>query len=76
VGTGVDVGKPPVQKALGSTLVFLKEAGQIEFGGKKYGPFSRGDLTNGLPPEVVATLEASGSVGIFSYEMLAGELLS
>ena len=76
VGTGVDVGKPPVQKAMGSTLVFLNEAGQVEFGGKKYGPFSRGDLTNGLPPELVASLKASGSVGVFSYEMLAGELLS
>ena len=76
VGTGVDVGKPPVQKAMGSTLVFLKGAGQLEFGGKKYGPFSRGDLTNGLPPEMVATLTADGSVGAFSYEMLAGELLS
>ena len=74
VGTGVDVGKPPVQKTLGSTLVFLKGTEQIEIGGKKYGPFSRGDLTNGLPPETVASLTANGSVGAFSYEMLAGEL--
>jgi len=76
VGTGVDVGKPPVQKTLGSTFVFLKGAEQIEFGGKQYGPFSRGDLTNGLPPEVVANLKANGSVGVFTYEMLAGELFS
>jgi len=76
VGTGVDVGKPPVQKTLGTTPVFLKGTEQIEYGGKKFGPFSRGDLANGLPPELVATLRASGSVGAFSYEMLAGELLS
>jgi electron transfer flavoprotein beta subunit len=76
VGTGVDVGKPPVQKTLGSTVVFLKGTEQMEFGGKKYGPYGRGDLTNGLPPEMVAALKANGSVGVFSYEILAGELLS
>jgi electron transfer flavoprotein beta subunit len=76
VGTGVDVGKPPVQKTLGSTLVFLKGTEQIEFGGKKYGPFSTGDLTNGLPPEMVANLKANGSVGAFGYEMLVGELFA
>jgi electron transfer flavoprotein beta subunit len=75
VGTGIDVGKPPVQKALGSTLVFLKKAEQLEFEGKKYGPFAPGDLTNGLPAQLVATLKADGTVGLFGYEMLAGELL-
>jgi len=74
VGTGVDVGKPPVQKSMGATLVFLKGTEQIEFGGKKYGPFSRGDLANGLPPEMVAVLRTNDSVGAFSYDMLAGEL--
>ena len=76
VGTGVDVGKPPVQKTLGSTLVFLKTTDQIEFGGKKYGPFTQGDLTNGLPAELVASLRAGGSIGTFGYAMLAEELLS
>jgi len=76
VGTGVDVGKPPVQKTLGSTLVFLKKTDQIDFAGKKYGPFSHGDLTNGLPAELVASLKAGGSVGAFGYEMLAEELLA
>ena len=76
VGTGIDVGKPAVQKALDSTFVFLKGVEQFELGGKKYGPFARGDLTNGLPPEVLATLKADGSVGVFTYDMLAGELFS
>ena len=76
VGTGVDVGKPPVQKTLGSTLVFLKRTGQIESGGKKYGPFSQGDLTNGLPAELVASLKTGGSIGLFGYEMLAEEILA
>ncbi len=76
VGTGVDVGKPPVQKMLGSSLVFLKKAEQMDFEGKKYGPFAAGDLTNGLPAELVATLKADGAVGVFGYEMLAGELFA
>jgi electron transfer flavoprotein beta subunit len=76
VGTGIDVGKPPVQKTLGSTLVFLRRTDEIAFGGKKYGPFNQGDLTNGLPSELVANLQTSGSVGAFGYSMLAEELLS
>jgi len=75
VGTGVDVGKPPVQKAVGSTLVFLKKTDAIEFEGKKYGPFGPGDVTNGLPAGLVSTLKQDGSVGIFGYDILAGELL-
>jgi len=76
VGTGVDVGKPPVQKTLGSTLVFLKKTDQVDFEGHKYGPFARGDLTNGLPAGLVDTLKVSGSVGSFGYQMLAEELFS
>ena len=76
VGTGVDVGKPPVQKTLGSTLVFLKKTDQVDFEGHKYGPFARGDLTNGLPAGLVDTLKTSGSVGSFGYQMLAEVLFS
>jgi electron transfer flavoprotein beta subunit len=76
VGTGVDVGKPPVQKTLGSTLVFLKKTDQVDYEGRKYGPFARGDLTNGLPGGLVDTLKVSGSVGTFGYQMLAEELFS
>jgi len=76
VGTGVDVGRPPVQKTLDSSLVFLKKTEQLDFEGKKYGPFARGDLTNGLPAGLVAALKAGGSVGAFGYGMLVEELFA
>jgi electron transfer flavoprotein beta subunit len=76
VGTGVDVGRPPVQKTLDSSLVFLKKTDQLDFEGKKYGPFARGDLTNGLPAGLVAALKAGGSVGAFGYGMLVEELFA
>jgi len=76
VGTGVDVGKPPVQKTVGSTLVFLKKAESLEFEGKKYGPFAPGDLASGLPEAVVSSLKANGVVGVFGYDLLAEEVLA
>ena len=75
VGTGIDVGKPPVQKAVGTTLVFLKASEQLEFGGKRYGPFAPGDLADPLPEALVSSLRSDGRVGVFDYGMLAGELL-
>ena len=76
VGTGIDVGKPPVQKTVGSTPVFLKKTEAIDFEGKKYGPFAQGDLAADLPQGLRTSLQASGVVGIFGYEMLAEELLA
>ena len=74
VGTGIDVGKPPVQKTVGRTLVFLQASDPLEFEGKKYGPFAQGDLVGPLPDGVVARLRADGKVGVFDYGMLAEEL--
>ena len=74
VGTGVDVGKPPVQKTVGKSLVFLRASDLLEFEGKKYGPFAQGDLVNGLPDGLVARLRGEERVGVFDYGMLAGEL--
>ena len=74
VGTGIDVGKPPVQKTVGRSLVFLRGADQLEFEGKKYGPFARGDLADPLPDGLVARLRGDGTVGVFDYALLAGEL--
>ena len=76
VGTGIDVGKPPVQKSVGTTLVFLKKADPLDFGGKKYGPFAPGDLAGSLPEELVSTLKSQGTIGVFDYELLAGELIA
>lgn len=76
VGPGVDIGKPPVQKVVGKSLVFSKrvEASIIE--GKAFGPFDRGDLAEGLPEGLLAKLQEQGCLAPFSYEMLAGELFS
>ena len=74
VGTGVDVGKPPVQKRLGSSLVFLREAAAVEADGKKLGPFAPGDLADAIPEPTLSKLKADGTVGTFGYPMLAKEL--
>ena len=76
VGTGIDIGKPPVQKKVGESLVFVRRVEQFEFESKKYGPFSAGDLPNGLPGQAVEKLKADGALGVFDVEMLAKELLS
>ena len=76
VGTGIDVGKPPVQKAVGATLVFKGPAGAFEFEGSRYGPFAAGDLASSLPEALLAKLKADGAVAVFDYEMLAGEVLA
>lgn len=76
VGAGVDVGRPPVQKVVGKSLVFTRDVSAFEQAGTKYGPFLKGDLTPGIPAELLSTLRSDGSVAIFGYEMLAGELFA
>ena len=76
VGTGIDIGKPPVQKKVGESLVFAKQVGQFEFGSKKYGPYAPGDLPNALPPQLLDRLKADGSLALFDVAMLAKELVS
>ncbi|MDG6902907.1 MAG: hypothetical protein JRM80_13240 [Nitrososphaerota archaeon] len=76
VGTGIDVGRPPVQKAVGSSLVFVKPSDPVEFQGKKYGPFALGDLATSLPEALVGELKAAGKVAVFDYRMLAAEMLA
>ncbi|MDA4126389.1 MAG: hypothetical protein OK452_04180 [Thaumarchaeota archaeon] len=76
VGAGIDVGKPPVQKTVGSSLIFLSDYGPSEYEGKKYGPFSRGDLTVGLPDPLLSKLRSQGIVVVFGYDVLARELFA
>ncbi len=76
VGTGVDVSRPPVQKTVGVSLVFLRAQGKVDFSGSSYGPFAAGDLASGLPEGLLATLKAEGAVGVFGFDLLAKELLS
>jgi hypothetical protein len=74
VGSGIDIGKPPVQKTLGTSLVVQKAIGKVDFEGKTYGPFARGDLAAGLPDGLVSKLKSDGEVGAFDLTMLAEEL--
>ena len=76
VGTGIDVGKPPVQKTVGTTPVFLAAIDAVVVEGKQYGPFAAGDLASSLPEGLLATLKSEGKVGLFDYGMLAGEILT
>ena len=74
VGTGVDIGKPPVQKSVGATQVFLEPVAKSDFEGKPYGPFARGDLAAGVPEGLLAKLKSEGVVGTFDIKMLAEDL--
>jgi len=76
VGSGVETGKLPVQKRVGETLVFTRPTDPIVFESKSYGPYAKGDLPNGMPEELKAKLKSDGTLGIFGYEDLAGELFS
>ncbi len=76
VGAGIDVGKPPVQKFVNRSLVFLKPVQQLESDGKKYGPFERGQLAADVPQSLIDRLRAEGAVGPFGYDLLCGELLA
>jgi electron transfer flavoprotein beta subunit len=75
VGPGIDIGKPPVQKIVGKSLVFLAHSDDIEFDGKKYGPFDRCDLADDLPQGLKDKFSESGLVGPFTYEMLKEDIL-
>ena len=76
VGTGVDIGKPPVQKKVGRSFVFSKDVPQFDSDGKKYGPFLQGDLVGDLPEPIVARMKADGSVTLFSMDSLSRELFA
>jgi electron transfer flavoprotein beta subunit len=76
VGAGVDVGKPPVQKVVGKSMVFLEDVASVESEGKKLGPFSKGDLADGLPDGALHDLKSAGKVGVFGIATLAGELFA
>ncbi len=74
VGPGIDIGKPPVQKFVGKSWVFAVETAQTESDGQKFGPYSRGDLADGLPPALLDSLKAAGTVVVFDHALLAEEL--
>jgi electron transfer flavoprotein beta subunit len=76
VGPGIDIGKLPVQKQVGRSLVFLRRVEVFDEGGTQYGPFDKGDLADSLPPGVVESLRGQGALVTFDYGMLAEEIMS
>jgi electron transfer flavoprotein beta subunit len=76
VGPGVDVGKPPVQKVIGKTFVFLKRVEKIEHEGKFLGPFDEGDIADNLPEEILQKLVMEGSVTRFNLDILVREIIA
>jgi electron transfer flavoprotein beta subunit len=76
VGPGVDIGKPPVQKIVGKSIVFTRRVEKFSSGGADFGPFDTGDLTQGLPETVYAEMKAKGVVGLFTFEMFQQELFA
>lgn len=74
VGPGVETGKLPVQKIVDKSYVFVKQTNLIEWDGKKYGPFSAGDIADSLPADLIKMLNEQGTVELFTREMLVREL--
>jgi electron transfer flavoprotein beta subunit len=74
VGPGVDIGKPPVQKIIGRTLVFTQRIEKFQRAGTDFGPFDRGDLASSLPDAVVKELIAKGQVAPFTFDLLQQEM--
>jgi electron transfer flavoprotein beta subunit len=74
VGPGVDIGKPPVQKMIGKSIVFTKRVEKFSNGGVDFGPYDAGDLAQALPEAVFADLAAKGLIGVFTFEMFQQEL--
>lgn len=76
VGPGVDIGKPPVQKVIGKSIVFIKKVEKFSSGGVDYGPYDVGDLAQMLPEAVFAEFKAKGVLGPFTFELFQGEIFT
>ncbi len=74
VGPGYDIGKPPIQKFVGDTLVFRKDVEKVEWNGKAYGPFKKGEPANNIPEELLNKFREEGVVSVFSLEDLDEEI--
>jgi electron transfer flavoprotein beta subunit len=74
VGPGIETGKPPVQKVVGRSRVFLGHSDPLEFEGKSYGPFDTGDPADDLPAALLRDLTSRGQVGVFTYDMLGEDI--
>ena len=74
VGPGYDIGGPRVRKIIGGSLIAKRQIEALTFNDKKYGPFKKGEVLDGLKEEVRAYLARTGDVGLFDYADLLAEL--
>lgn len=74
VGPGVDIGRPPVRKFVGRTLVFVEDVPALSWDGQSFGPFKRGDPADSLPEALKEVLLRGGKLAVFSLPMLVKEV--
>lgn len=74
VGPGVDIGRPPVRKFVGRSLVFAEDLPALSWDGQSLGPFKRGELADALPQELKERLRAEGKLTTFTLNMLVEEV--
>ncbi len=74
VGPGMEIGRPPVQKIVGKTLVFKQDMDKFEWNGKRYGPFKKYDPVGDLPEELVRELGGKGLLEVFTLKHMIEEL--
>lgn len=76
VGPGVDIAKPPSQKYVDRSYIFVKDYGEVDWDGKKYGPFSKGDVADNLPEGLIRKLADERVVTLFTLDKLVEDLFS
>ena len=76
VGPGVDIGKPPVQKIIGKSLVFTQRMEKFQLGASVVGPFERGDAATPVPEPLLSELREKGIVALFTFDMFEEEVFA
>ncbi|MDA4114697.1 MAG: hypothetical protein OK474_11690, partial [Thaumarchaeota archaeon] len=76
VGPGVDIGKPPVQKIIGKSLVFTQRMEKFQLGAAVIGPFERGDSASPVPEPLLSELREKGIVVLFTFDMFGEEVFA
>jgi electron transfer flavoprotein beta subunit len=76
VGPAVIVGKPATQKLVEQSTVFVRRVEKLDWEGKEFGPFEKGELADSLPQSLKEELTKRGSIANFSLRMLAEELFA
>ncbi len=76
VGPGIEIGKPPVQKVIGKTLVFSQRMGKIVRGRQGARTLRQGRHGRDPPSGGADRAHGHGMVGFFTMDMLEEEMFS